>query len=224
MVDAKGAHSYPRQNREQIVPRPKVPLLSVERIVDQALAMIDDGARFGIVHLARRLDVNPSSLYNHVSGRDEIIELIRGRLADDFDIAVQPGTPWDDVVEYVVRRQRAMFATHPLYLPLLVGKTVTDPRVISYYEDLAAALGLAGFPDAEVLDIVAMLDAFALGSGLDLSAPVEVWKTPDAAGALGRLLASADDGVSRSERAFELGLRFLLAGLRDRLSTITSLS
>ena len=224
MVDAKGAHSYPRQNREQIVPRPKVPLLSVERIVDQALAMIDDGARFGIVDLARRLDVNPSSLYNHVSGRDEIIELIRGRLADDFDIAVQPGTPWDDVVEYVVRRQRAMFATHPLYLPLLVGKTVTDPRVISYYEDLAAALGLAGFPDAEVLDIVAMLDAFALGSGLDLSAPVEVWKTPDAAGALGRLLASADDGVSRSERAFELGLRFLLAGLRDRLSTITSLS
>lgn len=204
--------------------RPKVPLLSVDRIVTEALAMIDDGVDFGIVHLARRLGVNPSSLYNHVSGRDEIIELIRGRLADDFEIVVEPGMPWDEVVEYVVRRQRAMFAAHPLFLPLLVGKTVTDPRVISYYEDLAAALGLAGFPDAEVLDIVAMLDAFALGSGLDLSAPVEVWKTPDAAGALGRLLASADDGVSRSERAFELGLRFLLAGLRDRLSTITSLS
>ena len=204
--------------------RPKVPLLSVDRIVTEALAMIDDGVDFGIVHLARRLGVNPSSLYNHVSGRDEIIELIRGRLADDFEIVVEPGMPWDEVVEYVVRRQRAMFAAHPQFLPLLVGKTVTDPRVISYYEDLAAALGLAGFPDAEVLDIVAMLDAFALGSGLDLSAPVEVWKTPDAAGALGRLLASADDGVSRSERAFELGLRFLLAGLRDRLSTITSLS
>ena len=204
--------------------RPKVPLLSVDRIVTEALAMIDDGVDFGIVHLARRLGVNPSSLYNHVSGRDEIIELIRGRLADDFEIVVEPGMPWDEVVEYVVRRQRAMFAAHPLFLPLLVGKTVTDPRVISYYEDLAAALGLAGFPDAEVLDIVAMLDAFALGSGLDLSAPVEVWKTPDAAGALGRLLASADDGVSRSERAFELGLRFLLAGLCDRLSTITSLS
>ena len=204
--------------------RPKVPLLSVDRIVTEALAMIDDGVDFGIVHLARRLGVNPSSLYNHVSGRDEIIELIRGRLADDFEIVVEPGMPWDEVVEYVVRRQRAMFAAHPQFLPLLVGKTVTDPRVISYYEDLAAALGLAGFPDAEVLDIVAMLDAFALGSGLDLSAPVEVWKTPDAAGALDRLLASADDGVSRSERAFELGLRFLLAGLRDRLSTITSLS
>lgn len=201
--------------------RPKTPLLSVERIVNEALAMIDDGADFGVVRLAERLGVNPSSLYNHVSGRDEIVELIRGRLADDFEIVVEPGTPWNEVVEYVVRRQRAMFAAHPLFLPLLVGKTVTDPRVISYYEDLAAALRLAGFPDAEVLDVVAVLDTFALGSGLDLSAPAEVWKTPDATSVLGRLLVSADDGASRSERAFELGLRFILAGLREHLDAIS---
>jgi AcrR family transcriptional regulator len=206
---------------EATMARPKTPLLSVDGIVSEALAMIDDGASFSVVHLAKRLGVNPSSLYNHVSGRDEIVELIRGRLADDFEIAVDPGTPWDEVVGYVVRRQRAMFAAHPLFLPLLVGNTVTDPRVISYYEELATALGLAGFPDAEVLDIVAVLDTFALGSGLDLSAPAEVWKTPDAASVLGHLLASADDGVSRSERAFELGLRFILAGLRDRLGAIS---
>jgi AcrR family transcriptional regulator len=206
------------------MPRPRVPLLSIDRIVGEALAMIDDGVEFGVVHLARRLRVNPSSLYNHVSGREEIIELIRGRLADDFDIVVEPGTPWDEAVEYVVRRQRAMFAAHPLFLPLLVGKTVTDPRVISYYEELAAALERAGFPDSEVLDIVAVLDTFALGSGLDLSAPAEVWRTTDAASVFGRLLAGADDGAARSERAFELGLRFILDGLRGRLRATGPLS
>lgn len=206
------------------MPRPRIPLLSIDRIVGEALAMVDDGIEFGVVHLARRLGVNPSSLYNHISGREEIIELIRGRLADDFEIVVEPGTPWDEAVEYVVRRQRAMFAAHPLFLPLLVGKTVTDPRVISYYEELAAALQRAGFPDSEVLDIVAVLDTFALGSGLELSAPAEVWKTMDAGSVFGRLLARADDGVARSERAFELGLRFILDGLRGRLSASASLS
>lgn len=203
------------------MPRPKIPLLSLERIAHEAVAMVDEGRGLSIVRLGRRLGVNPSSLYNHVSGREAIIELVRGRLADDFEIVVPPSLEWDGVVEYIVRRQRAMFAAHPFFLPLLVGETVTDPRVISYYDELAKALVGAGFDEGEILDIIAVLDAFSLGSGLDLSAPVEVWKTPDATSALGRLLAAAngraDSGAERGERAFELGLGFLLDALRARL-------
>lgn len=202
------------------MPRPHTPLLSVDRIVDAAIAMIDAGHPFSIVRLGKRLGVNPSSLYNHVSGRGEIVELIRGRLADDFQIEVPADLGWAEVVEYVVRRQRAMFAAHPLVLPLLVTQTVTDPRVLSYYEELAAALTSAGFPDENILDIVAVLDAFALGSGLDLSAPPVVWRTQDSKGALGRLLNHQNNDDGRSGRAFELGLSFIIEALGNRLNRV----
>ncbi len=199
------------------MPRPSSPILSADRIADAAIALVDDGRAFGVNALARELGVTPSSLYNHVEGKDAIVELMRGRLAVRAAISVPDGLAWDEVVAYVVRAQRAMFAEHPLVLPLLVGKPVTDVTVLGYYEALAEALLSAGFPDDEVLVIVAVLDAFALGSGLDLSAPPEVWQA-EPGSALGRLVAGGEPGHVRADRAFDLGVELLLASLRDRLA------
>ena len=199
------------------MPRPSSPILSADRIADAAIALVDDGRAFGVNALARELGVTPSSLYNHVEGKDAIVELMRGRLAVRAAISVPDGLAWDEVVAYVVRAQRAMFAEHPLVLPLLVGKPVTDVTVLGYYEALAEALLSAGFPDDEVLVIVAVLDAFALGSGLDLSAPPEVWQA-EPGSALGRLVAGGEPGHVRADRAFDLGVELLLASLRARLA------
>ena len=197
--------------------RPATPILSADRIGDAAIELVDAGKPFGVNALARQLGVTPSSLYNHVDGRDAIVELMRGRLAERAAIRVPAGLTWDEVVEYVVRAQRAMFAEHPLVLPLLVGKPVTDVTVLGYYETLADALLGAGFPDEDVLVIVAVLDAFALGSGLDLSAPPEVWHAQPGT-ALARLVAGGEPGPARSGRAFDLGVQLLLASLRARLA------
>ena len=198
------------------MPRPSSPLLSADLIADAAIDLVDAGKPFGVNALARHLGVTPSSLYNHVEGRDAIVELMRGRLAVLAEIAVPDGLAWDAVVEYVVRAQRAMFAAHPLVLPLLVGKPVTDVTVLGYYEALAEALLSAGFPDDDVLVIVAVLDAFALGSGLDLSAPPDVWRAAPSS-ALGRLVARGEAGDVRADRAFDLGVGMLLDSLRARL-------
>ncbi|WP_223694018.1 TetR/AcrR family transcriptional regulator [Leifsonia poae] len=199
------------------MPRPTSPILSLDGIADAAIALVDAGKPFGVNALARELGVTPSSLYNHVDGKDAIVELMRGRLAERARIVVPEGLAWDAVVEYVVRAQRSMFAAHPLVLPLLVGKPVTDVTVLGYYEALAEALLAAEFPDDEVLVIVAVLDAFALGSGLDLSAPPEVWQArPDTA--LGRLVDRGEAGDVRADRAFDLGVELLLTSLRGRLA------
>ncbi|MFF1571123.1 TetR/AcrR family transcriptional regulator [Leifsonia sp. NPDC058292] len=197
------------------MPRPSSPILNPERIADAAIDLVDAGKPFGVNAVARALGVTPSSLYNHVEGKDAIVELMRGRLAERAAIVVPDGLSWDAVVEYVVREQRAMFAAHPLVLPLLVGKPVTDAGVLGYYDALAAALLSAGFADEDVLVVIAVLDAFALGSGLDLSAPNEVWRAaPNTA--LGRLVAKGEAGAERSDRAFDLGVELLLASLRAR--------
>ena len=59
--------------------RPPVALLSTDRIASAAMDLVNTTGGFTIPELARRLKVSPSSLYNHVSGREQIVELLRER-------------------------------------------------------------------------------------------------------------------------------------------------
>ncbi|WP_022891440.1 TetR/AcrR family transcriptional regulator [Agromyces subbeticus] len=199
--------------------RPRVPLLSTERIADAAIELVDSGDTFGVNALARQLGVTPSSLYNHVDGRDGIIEVMRGRLGERY-LAVPPTGTWDEVVEQIMRASRRMYAEHPFVVPLIVGKTITHPLVIASYDTLATALLGAGFPDDEVLVVVAILDAFAIGFGLDLASPDHIWQPETPTVNLARLLADAETGDERSDRAFEIGLELLLDALRMRLGRL----
>jgi len=199
------------------MPRPKVNLLSVELIADAAIELADSGEAFGVNALARRLGVTPSSLYNHVDGRDAIVELMRGRLSRRY-LADPVTGEWDDIVRGTVRALRRLYAEHPLIVPLIVGKTITDPWVIAGYDALATALVDAGVPDDEVLAIVAIVDAYAIGFGLDLASPDEIWRPDVPTRTLGRLIADAARGAERSDAAFEIGLEMLIASLRLRVA------
>jgi AcrR family transcriptional regulator len=198
------------------MPRPRVNLLSVDLIADAAIELADSGATFGVNALARRLGVTPSSLYNHVDGKDAIVELMRSRLGERY--LPEPVTgEWDDIVVGIVRGLRRLYADHPLIVPLLVGKTITDPGVIASYDRLATALAAAGVPDDEVLAVVAIVDAYAIGFGLDLTSPDEIWQPDVPTVTLGRLIADASTGPERSDAAFEIGLEMLLTSLRLRI-------
>ncbi|HEY9310368.1 MAG TPA: TetR/AcrR family transcriptional regulator C-terminal domain-containing protein [Microbacterium sp.] len=199
------------------MPRPRVNLLSVELIADAAIELADSGEPFGVNALARRLGVTPSSLYNHVDGKDAIIELMRGRLSRRYLPAVATGE-WDAVVIGTVRALRRLYAEHPLIVPLIVGKTITDPDVIAGYDRLATALVEAGVADDEVLAIVAIVDAYAIGFGMDLASPDEIWRPDVPTVTLGRLIAGAAAGSERSDAAFEIGLDMLVASLRMRIA------
>ncbi|MCD2443342.1 TetR/AcrR family transcriptional regulator C-terminal domain-containing protein [Agromyces sp. SYSU K20354] len=199
------------------MPRPRTPILSTERIADAAMELVDEGAPFGVNAIARRLGVTASSLYNHVAGRDEIIELMRGRLGERYMSATITGT-WDEVVEATLRAERRMYADHAFLIPLIVGTTITDPTVIASYDRLATTLADAGFPDEDVLEVVAIIDAFSIGFGLDLASPDDVWRPETATKTLGRLVETGDRGRPRSDRAFESGVELLLDGLRLRLA------
>ena len=199
------------------MPRPKVNLLSVDLIADAAIELADSGERFGVNALARRLGVTPSSLYNHVDGRDAIVELMRSRLSARY--IVEPVTGgWDEVVTATVRGLRMLYAEHPLIVPLLVDKTITSAVVIDNYDRLATALVEAGFPEDEVLTIVAVIDAFTIGFGYDVASPDEIWRPETPTVTLGRLVADGQRGRERADRAFEIGLEMLLDSLRLRLA------
>ncbi|WP_217182706.1 TetR/AcrR family transcriptional regulator C-terminal domain-containing protein [Streptomyces sp. AC495_CC817] len=197
--------------------RPTTPLLSPEIIGDAGLALSRAGEPFGVNAIARSLGVRPSSLYNHVDGMDGIVELMRGRLIDGYRVAAS-GERWDEYLLDVLRTQRRMYADHPQFVPLLIGKTITHPAVIAAYDELATVLLDGGFPEDEILSIVALIDAFAIGFGLDLASPDDVWRPEGETRTLGRLLDGAERGQARSDRTFELGVSVLLDSLRARLA------
>ncbi|CAH0225048.1 hypothetical protein SRABI76_02608 [Microbacterium oxydans] len=201
------------------MPRPSTPLLSPEIIGEAGLALSRAGEPFGVNAIARRLGVRPSSLYNHVDGMDGIVEVMRGALVQGYRVEWGGGT-WDDYLVTLLRAQRRMYADHPQLVPLLVGKTITHPAVIAAYDDLATALVDGGFPDAEVLPLIGVIDAFAIGFGLDLASPEDVWRPEDDTRTLGRILDGSERGDARSDRTFELGVGLLVESLRARLAAI----
>lgn len=199
------------------MPRPSTPLLSAEIIGEAAVALSRAGEPFGVNAVARRLGVRPSSLYNHVDGIDGIVELMRARLLVTYHVELS-GLEWDDYVLTVLRAQREMYADHPRLVPLLVGKTITSPKVIEAYDDLATVLADGGFPETDILSIIAVLDAFGIGLGLDLAAPDDVWRPEQKTRTLGRLIESGQRGRERADRTFDLAVSVLIDSLRARLA------
>ncbi|RJL32818.1 TetR/AcrR family transcriptional regulator C-terminal domain-containing protein [Bailinhaonella thermotolerans] len=199
--------------------RPRTPLLDRRRIGAAALKLADEQGALSIPALARSLGVAPSALYYHVTGRDEIIALMREELILTSDLSPDPSQPWDRALEDWARSYRDAFAAHPGAVPLLAVAPLAEPFMHAMYERVAGLLLDAGFAGEHVLPLVTALESFVLGSALDLVAPSVMLSGVDreAAPRLSAVLDQGSAGGGRAERAFELGLRALLTGFRALL-------
>ncbi|MEV7604214.1 TetR/AcrR family transcriptional regulator C-terminal domain-containing protein [Paenarthrobacter sp. NPDC089322] len=200
------------------MPRPLVPLISIDALVTAALELVDEAGDFSLPKLAKRIGVSQSSIYNHVSGREEILELMRGRIIGESPYTIEEGQDWESALRSIVRSYRDAFARHPRLAPLMVLQTVQHPQVLALYENLAVALESAGFRGQDVVSAISTIDSFALGFALDLAAPDVVWAPPPQGyPALTQALTHAGPPERRGSAAFDFGLEILVAGIRARL-------
>ena len=197
--------------------RPLTPLLSVELIADTALEIIDSGEPFSMRRLAKRLGVSAPALYNHVDGKDALVELIRGVMVAAHPVPKDEGGTWVNRVAAIARAQRAAYSAHPNVVPMLIGVPIAQPAVLEIYRELARALASAGFDDAEVSVLLEVIDSFAIGNALEQQAPQEMWVESDDDGALARAMRSWSDPRALLDEAFETGLEFILGGMQARL-------
>lgn len=202
------------------MPRPRTPLLDRRRIGAAALRLADDQGVLTIPALARELGVAPSALYHHVSGRDEIISLMREELAretspDAWDAA----QPWGQALEEWARSYRRAFAAHPGAVPLLATAPLAEPLLHAMYEKVARLLLTAGFGASQVMPLITAMESFILGSALDLVAPPVMVRdvTRETAPHLTAVLAHTPADHRRAELAFDVGLRALITGFRALL-------
>lgn len=193
--------------------RPTSPLLSVEKIARAALDLVDTTGELTMAPLARALGVRPSSLYNHVTGRAEVVEAMRAVVFTEPPIDLSGEDP-ATTLPRVLRAYRDAFARHPRLIPMLTAHTVAAPEVLEIYGVLATLLARSGIPDDRLLDAVTILDSYVIGAALDVVAPEQVWADSDAvSGDLRTAIEKAPAGRERADRSFELGLVVVLSGL-----------
>ncbi|GAB2663771.1 TetR/AcrR family transcriptional regulator C-terminal domain-containing protein [Gordonia jinhuaensis] len=195
--------------------RPRSPLLDTDRIAAAAMSAIDERGMFTMPGLARDLGVAVSSLYHHVSGRDQILEMVRGTLLNTQLSGIDDDAPWQETLRRWVCEYRDVFGSHPELVRLLTAQTVSNPGIVSLYDRISKLLEDNGFRVESILHVITLLDDFALGAALDMAAPDVVWDTSGlpADAPLARAAAAVPSGRQRADGAFELGLDIVIAGL-----------
>ncbi|UYQ77154.1 TetR/AcrR family transcriptional regulator C-terminal domain-containing protein [Glutamicibacter sp. JL.03c] len=196
--------------------RPSKPKLNPEVIAEAALALVDKHGEFTLPQLATSLSVSASSLYNHVQGKDEIVELMRGRAMAVIDLPESQPESWQQTVRLIATAYWSSYSKHPRLIPLLTSHTVRDRTTLRVYDALAEAFSQAGFEATRRLQAITIIDSFVLGSALDAAAPQQVWEPDDSSSP--QFTEALDAGLPSAQRAqstFLLGLDVILEGLRS---------
>ena len=192
--------------------RPSSPKLSAPAIAAAALELVDAHGEFTIPRLAKVMGVSPSSLYNHVSSKDDIIEMMRGQAMGEIELP-DPDADWVQTLRQIAKGYMRSYAKHPRLIPLLTSHTVRDELTLRVYDLLAEAFARGGFSASDSLAAITVLDSFVLGSALDAAAPSQVWESNEESSEAWRAALEAGLAVSdRAQRTFEYGLEILLAG------------
>ncbi|MFF5172989.1 TetR/AcrR family transcriptional regulator C-terminal domain-containing protein [Micromonospora sp. NPDC000089] len=200
------------------MPRPRQPVLSRERIVAAALALIDDGglAAFSTRRLAAALGVAGPSLYNHFANREAILDAVADSVTATVDTGAFGRHEWPEALRRWAWSYRRALTAHPHVVPYLAQGPRRRPAALAMADAVYGALVKAGWPPARATHVGAALRYFVAGSALGSFARGFV-EDPELYAAhyphLGQAHRLAEHQRSVDEGAFALGLDALLHGL-----------
>lgn len=201
--------------------RPAAAVLDLYGITHAALELIGGKGYDGLTMaaLARKLDVAPSALYNHVESKHDVLVLVEDHLMSLVDVSGFGAGPWEDAVRTWAWSYRDAFATHTPLIPVIAVLPVTDaPRTLAMYEVVSTGFRDAGIPEARVVPSIVALESFIFGSAYDVTAPADIFDPGNmAASTPGFTAAVRSFGDEQHDRpadvAFGLGLEALIAGI-----------
>ncbi|MFJ2619268.1 TetR/AcrR family transcriptional regulator [Glutamicibacter sp. NPDC087344] len=193
--------------------RPATPILSKDIIADAALELVEKSGDLQMVALAKHLGVAPSSLYTHVHGRAEVIDLARSRILENID-PMPPEDDWRSAVERLLRQLATQYSRHLRLLPLIFATSFFNEKAISVYEPVFNSLLRAGFRPDQLRLIIALIDFQALGLAQGLPEPV---MTENIRASLPGYTASVDHSQYSPSTSIDFSVEVILQGLEARL-------
>jgi len=200
------------------LPRPRQALLSRQRIVEAAAALIDaEGlAALSTRRLAAELGVRGPSLYNHFATKDEILDAVADSIIAQVDVSFFGRLDWREALRCWGLSYRAALAAHPNIVPHLARGPGRRPAGLAMADAVYGGLVDAGWPPARATHIGALMRYFVTGSTLGSFAKGFV-EDPDVYAQryphLSQAHRLAEHQRSVDEGAFLLGLDALIEGL-----------
>jgi AcrR family transcriptional regulator len=194
------------------------PSLDIDRIVTAAVHLADaEGlAAVSMRRMATELGVATMTLYSHVPGKGELVDLmldsVLGELYPDEQSATSGN--WRPRLEAVARANWTFFQHHP-WTPHVVGRRPPGPNLMRKYElELRAVDGL-GLSEVQMDLLVTFINGFVRGTvgGVHGTVPTDRLELFPTAARVGPVAGAELQGTDSAERAFEFGLERLLDGV-----------
>ncbi len=208
--------------------------LNRERVLHAAMRLADESGIESLTmrELGRRLDVEAASLYNHVGGKDDLLDGMADLVAGEIESPVE-GMGWKEAMRRMAVSARDVFSRHRWASGLLDSRERMGPAKLSYADRVLGSLIRAGFSPRAAADAFLVLDSYIYGferqrSSLSLGDDVvttevaeEVIATvpPDAYPSLMRVAAEFAVEPYDDAAVFEFGLGLILDGLEDLLGS-----
>ncbi len=142
------------------------PELSVDRIVRAAIEVADAQGlpALSMRRIAERLGVGTMSLYTHVPGKAELIDVmldaVYGEVARPEDV---PGG-WRARLELVAREGWGLYRRHPWLSQIGTSRPVLGPNAIAKYDHELRAVDGIGLTDLEMDSVVSLIAAHVHGA------------------------------------------------------------
>jgi AcrR family transcriptional regulator len=218
--------------------RPRRAPLDRERIVAAAIRLADaDGMHtLSMRSVATELGVGTMSLYHHVPGKNELIDLMVDTALGTARWPEHPSGDWRADLRQIAMEARALFLRHPWALNLRVSGPLLGPNLLRLTDVTLAVLDPFGLPSAQLNALVGAVNAYVTGAVRNELAVTETirssgmtqdeWQAT-AAPYIERVAASGEypmftrhvlDGEHLSaEEAFFFGFDRLLDGVADHI-------
>lgn len=175
------------------------PPLTRERIVDEAIALLDEEGEgaLSMRRLATRLGASTMSTYHYVANKDELVEAVADRLMQGLALP-SPTTPWPDAVRSMGWSFHRLVVEHPAaFRVMITGRR--PAAMLRAAEHCVAILASQGFDEATALRVLRTFVRYLMGSAQadlgGLGNPVGRW------------------GAVPSDDQFAFGLEALIAGV-----------
>ncbi|WP_280264978.1 TetR family transcriptional regulator [Nocardia wallacei] len=206
--------------------RPRVPLLSRERIRDAALELIDrDGlGELSMRKLAAELGVQAASLYGHYPTKDDLLDDIAGGIMARVDTSGFDAPGWRTGLMSWARSYRAALVRHPNFVPYLAAGPGRREENLRHADAVHGGLVRAGWPPRQATMIGAATRYVVMGSTIGSFSrgfvdDVQVYRDRYPHLEQAHLLRAKADEIDAE--SFELALESFVDGLQTRFATIT---
>lgn len=182
------------------------PALTRDRIVEEAIALLDDEgpAALSMRKLALRLGVSTMSTYHHVADKEALVEAIAEHVMASLE-RPEPDAAWPDAVRTLAWSFRGLTVRHPAVFRVLLS----GPRpsaLLRTADDVRSLLEDRGFAPAEALLVFRTFIRYLMGSTL-----VEI-------GGIGGAGSATGDRAAGDEQ-FRYGLEAIIVGVEAGTGT-----